>query len=127
MFIDLVGYSPESIGELTIDFNETDKFLPHPICGAYGWVAVVSPGPRTPPGPGCHRPIPRLMNPESKGRLIIANHDGFTETVIGERGWRPWQCTSTNGLGAQGVRLSFSVGERDFESDGASTVLTQSS
>lgn len=49
VFTDLVGYPPESIGESTIDFSETDMFLPHPLYGAYGWVAVVNPGPRTTP------------------------------------------------------------------------------
>lgn len=49
MFTDLIGYPPESIGESTIGFSETDLFLPHPLYGAYGWVAVVNPGPRTTP------------------------------------------------------------------------------
>lgn len=49
VFTDLVGYPPKSIEESTIDFSETDTFLPHPLFGAYGWVAIVSPGPRTAP------------------------------------------------------------------------------
>jgi hypothetical protein len=47
MFTDLLGYPPELVGESTIDFSETDVFLPHPLYGASGWVAVVNPGPRT--------------------------------------------------------------------------------
>jgi hypothetical protein len=47
LFTDLLGYPPESIEESTVDFSETDTFLPHPLYGAYGWVAVVNPGPRT--------------------------------------------------------------------------------
>lgn len=47
LFTDLVGYPPELIGESTVDFSEADVFLPHPQYGAYGWVAVVNPGPRT--------------------------------------------------------------------------------
>jgi hypothetical protein len=47
MFTDLVGYPPELIGESTIDLSQTDVFLPHPSYGAYGWVAIVNPGPRT--------------------------------------------------------------------------------
>lgn len=50
MFTDLIGYPPELIGDSTIDFSKTDLFLPHPLYGAYGWVAVVNPGPRTTPG-----------------------------------------------------------------------------
>ncbi|MFC7715911.1 DUF6194 family protein [Nonomuraea recticatena] len=47
LFTDLLGYPPESIEESTVDFSETDTFLPHPLYGAYGWVAVVNPGSRT--------------------------------------------------------------------------------
>lgn len=47
LFADLVGYPPESIGESVVDFSEEDVFLPHPHYGAYGWVAVVNPGPQT--------------------------------------------------------------------------------
>ncbi|WP_327109274.1 DUF6194 family protein [Nonomuraea glycinis] len=49
LFTDLLGYPPESIEESTVDFSEPDTFLPHPLYGAYGWVAMVNPGPRTTP------------------------------------------------------------------------------
>lgn len=48
-FSDLVGCPPESAGEMTVDFSESDVFLPHPLYGAYGWVSIVNPGPRTTP------------------------------------------------------------------------------
>jgi hypothetical protein len=47
LFTDLVGYPPESIEETTVDFSQTDVFLPHPLYGAYGWISVVNPGPST--------------------------------------------------------------------------------
>ncbi|WP_407565826.1 DUF6194 family protein [Streptomyces sp. 184] len=47
LFTDLVGYPPESSEESAVDFSVTDVFLPHPVYGAYGWVAVVNPGPST--------------------------------------------------------------------------------
>lgn len=31
-----------------------------------------------------------VAGPESKGRLIITRQDGYTEAVIGDRGWLPW-------------------------------------
>ncbi|PXA68417.1 hypothetical protein CTB96_17600 [Cryobacterium arcticum] len=31
------------------DSTATDAFLPHPVCGALGWLAVVNPGERTIP------------------------------------------------------------------------------
>lgn len=46
-FSDLIDFPTESITDALIDFSETDTFLPHPLYGAYGWVAVVNPGPRT--------------------------------------------------------------------------------
>ncbi|WP_431279177.1 DUF6194 family protein [Leifsonia poae] len=46
LFTELLGYSPEKIGT-DVDYSETDVFLPHPLYGAYGWVSVVNPGPRT--------------------------------------------------------------------------------
>jgi len=33
----------------TVDFAAADTFLPHPVYGALGWVAVVNPGKRTAP------------------------------------------------------------------------------
>lgn len=44
IFFALLGYSPESVTEMDIDFAETDVFLPHPLYGTYGWVSVVNPG-----------------------------------------------------------------------------------
>ena len=49
LFTDLLGYAPESIEALDIDFSASDVFLPHPLYGGYGWVAVVNPGPHTMP------------------------------------------------------------------------------
>ena len=46
-FADLVGYPPEEINASAVDFGAADVFVPHPVYGAYGWVAVVNPGPRT--------------------------------------------------------------------------------
>lgn len=47
LFTDLVGHPPRSIEESAVDHSATDVFLPHPLYGAYGWVAVVNPGPLT--------------------------------------------------------------------------------
>ena len=47
LFAELLGYSPDVWDPATIDFSESDVFLPHPVYGAYGWVSVVNPGPRT--------------------------------------------------------------------------------
>ncbi|WP_085367926.1 DUF6194 family protein [Leifsonia sp. NCR5] len=47
LFTELVGSAPEDIDAETVDYGETDVFLPHPLYGAYGWVAVVNPGERT--------------------------------------------------------------------------------
>jgi hypothetical protein len=47
LFAELLGYPPEAIGGKTIDYSQTDAFLPHPLYGAYGWVCVVNPGPAT--------------------------------------------------------------------------------
>lgn len=47
VFTDLLGYPPESIEELPVEFSKTDVFLPHPLYGAYGWVSIVNPGPAT--------------------------------------------------------------------------------
>jgi len=46
-FAALLGYPPESIQDRTVDFSQTDTFLPHPLYGANGWVSVVNPGPST--------------------------------------------------------------------------------
>ena len=43
LFEQLVGYAPESIPD-SVDYSQTDVFLPHPLYGAYGWVSVVNPG-----------------------------------------------------------------------------------
>ena len=40
--IELVGIGPH-------DLAAADEFLPHPVYGAHGWVAVVNPGERTMP------------------------------------------------------------------------------
>lgn len=47
LFTDLIGHSPEEVGPSVVDFGEADTFLPHPVYGASGWVAVINPGPRT--------------------------------------------------------------------------------
>lgn len=47
LFAELLGYLPEEIGETTVDFSQTDAFLPHPVYGALGWISVVNPGPTT--------------------------------------------------------------------------------
>lgn len=47
LFAELLGYAPDVIDSATIDFSESDVFLPHPVYGPYGWVSVVNPGPRT--------------------------------------------------------------------------------
>lgn len=42
----LIGSTAEdNIGD--VDLAESDVFLPHPLYGPYGWVAVVNPGTRT--------------------------------------------------------------------------------
>ena len=46
LFEQLVGYAPESIPD-SVDYSQTDVFLPHPLYGAYGWVCVVNPGAAT--------------------------------------------------------------------------------
>lgn len=41
----LTGGTP---GDITAsDFRAADVFLPHPVFGALGWIAVVNPGPQT--------------------------------------------------------------------------------
>lgn len=47
LFVDLLGFAPGSMETSTVDFSEADVFLPHPLYGSYGWVAVVNPGPHT--------------------------------------------------------------------------------
>ncbi|MEU1971287.1 DUF6194 family protein [Microbacterium sp. NPDC019599] len=42
LFDGLVGDAAEPI-----DFAEADAFLPHPVYGSLGWIAVVNPGERT--------------------------------------------------------------------------------
>ena len=46
-FSDLIGRAPESVDASAVDVSVTDVFLPHPLYGAYGWVAIVNPGPST--------------------------------------------------------------------------------
>lgn len=43
VFSQLVGGSPDD----QVDFAEADAFLPHPVYGPLGWIAVVTPGART--------------------------------------------------------------------------------
>jgi len=43
-FAELLGYPPEAIQGTTVDYSQTDAFIPHPLYGAYGWVSVVNPG-----------------------------------------------------------------------------------
>jgi hypothetical protein len=52
VFEELVGESPAAFAErddarTAYDFAAPDVFLPHPVYGALGWVAVVTPGVRT--------------------------------------------------------------------------------
>lgn len=49
LFADLIGHTPGSWPVVPVDFSEADVFLPHPLHGHHGWVAVVDPGPRTIP------------------------------------------------------------------------------
>ncbi|KHJ72918.1 MULTISPECIES: DUF6194 family protein [Rhodococcus] len=49
LFTELLGYPPRSVDPSTIDFAEADVFIPHPLYGSLGWVAVVEPGERTTP------------------------------------------------------------------------------
>lgn len=49
LFTELLGYPPRSVDPSTIDFAEADVFMPHPLYGSLGWVAVVEPGERTTP------------------------------------------------------------------------------
>lgn len=44
-FQQLTGQSPRSFAPQ--DFAATDVFMPHPVYGAFGWLAVVNPGERT--------------------------------------------------------------------------------
>lgn len=46
-FTELIGRPPESVDASAIDVAEADVFLPHPLYGAYAWVAIVNPGPST--------------------------------------------------------------------------------
>ena len=46
-FAELVGEDPRST--IDRDFSEDDVFMPHPVYGSLGWVAVVNPGRRTTP------------------------------------------------------------------------------
>jgi Family of unknown function (DUF6194) len=45
-FLRLTGEEPRSLGRAR-DFAATDVFNPHPVYGALGWVAVVTPGEQT--------------------------------------------------------------------------------
>jgi len=47
VFTDLLGYSPERIEGSGLDYSATDRFLPHPVYGAHGWVCIVNPGSAT--------------------------------------------------------------------------------
>ncbi|WP_236796465.1 DUF6194 family protein [Amycolatopsis sp. GM8] len=49
LFAELIGYAPDRIDSAAVDFSAVDVFLPHPLYGPYGWVAIVNPGPRTSP------------------------------------------------------------------------------
>jgi hypothetical protein len=52
VFEELTGGSPRDFGARhtgSRDFAEADVFLPHPVYGALGWVAVVNPADRTMP------------------------------------------------------------------------------
>lgn len=49
LFTELLGYPPRSVDPSTIDFAEADVFIPHPLYGSLGWVAVVEPGEWTTP------------------------------------------------------------------------------
>lgn len=47
LFSELLGYPASDIDMDAVDFAESDALVPHPLYGAYGWIAVVNPGPRT--------------------------------------------------------------------------------
>lgn len=46
-FAELLGFKVSEIDVTGTDFGATDVFLPHPLYGGYGWVAVVNPGANT--------------------------------------------------------------------------------
>ena len=51
-FTELIGVGPDAVREGVAgarDFAATDEFLPHPVYGALGWIAVVNPGEGTMP------------------------------------------------------------------------------
>ena len=43
-FRELVGCAPDEVDAAAVDYAATDVLLPHPVYGAFGWVAVVDPG-----------------------------------------------------------------------------------
>lgn len=42
-FAETLGYATHEIDLSTVDLGATDVFIPHPLYGAYGWLAVVNP------------------------------------------------------------------------------------
>lgn len=44
-FVELTGQSPRGFGPR--DVSVADEFVPHPVYGSLGWIAVVNPGHRT--------------------------------------------------------------------------------
>jgi hypothetical protein len=46
-FAELLGYPPGEIDPSEVDYSAVDVFIPHPLYGTSGWVAVVVPGPAT--------------------------------------------------------------------------------
>lgn len=47
VFTEIIGYPPGQTEGSGVDYSTTDTFLPHPLCGAYGWVCIVNPGSTT--------------------------------------------------------------------------------
>lgn len=47
LFTEILGSPPAEIDGTAVDVSEVDVFVPHPLYGAFGWVSVVVPGPRT--------------------------------------------------------------------------------
>ena len=46
---ELIGTALDRLDLAAVDHSAVDVFLPHPLYGPYGWVAVVNPGPLTTP------------------------------------------------------------------------------
>ncbi len=72
LFTDLVGRPPGAAEEPAVDFGAVDVFLPHPLYGTYGWVAVVNPGPAT-----TARALEALREAHRADRSRVARREGL--------------------------------------------------